>query len=126
MQGKVSLEYAIVSLLANLSTDVSSFTTKKPLLHQAFFKFRKQKISFFQDVPFDTSYFPYSESIEQAFDNLEMSGLICKTNPVFQKFNLDREALTSFYHREIETTLSDKQRKEIKKLAEQFPAMLHS
>ena len=120
----LSVDYAVVSILANLPSDVSTLTTEKPLLHTFFYNLRNKQFSLLKDIAFETNYFPYSESIEQAFDNIEMAGLISKTNQIFQKFTLNRKALNSFFEREIKSNLSSRQIKEIENVVRDFPELI--
>jgi hypothetical protein len=118
----LSVDYAVVSVLANLSDAIPAITTEKPVLHNVFYSNRGYSV--LKNVAFETTYFPYSESIEQAFDNIEMSGLISKANPIFQKFTLNKKALSSFYEREIKSKLTSKQIKEIKGIAQSLQALV--
>ena len=45
----LSVDYAVVSILANLPSDVSTLTTEKPLLHTFFYNLRNKQFSLLKD-----------------------------------------------------------------------------
>ena len=66
---KLPLDYIVVGILSNLPEDIKTIPTAKPFLHSFFFQ-RRDKYKILSKIPFETTYYPYSEDLEQAFDNL--------------------------------------------------------
>jgi len=121
---KIPLDYIIVSILSNLSYDITTIPTAKPQLHSFFFNLRS-KYKILSKVPFETFYYPYSEYVEQAFDNLELSSLINKLNPVMQKYQLKKKELKQFYENVIKSKLGKKDVKDLEKLSKEFADYMH-
>lgn len=116
---KLPLDYVVVSILSNLPDDITTIPTAKPRLHSIFFNLRS-KYKMLSEIPFETAYYPYSEYVEQAFDNLELSSLINKLNPVVQEYQLKKTELKQFYENVIKSKLNKHEVKDLKKLSEDF------
>jgi uncharacterized protein YwgA len=119
----IPIDYVIVSILANTQEEIKTISTSKPKIHKMFFDWRN-KYSILKNIPFEKSYFPYSETIAQAFDNIEMSGLIGKANPTFRDFILNRDSIKKFFDNEIKAALGAKDLKEVQKMGEELSSGL--
>ncbi|MHB8110276.1 MAG: hypothetical protein ACYDHW_09610 [Syntrophorhabdaceae bacterium] len=115
----VPVDYIIVSILANTLEDVRTIPTSKPTIHKMFFDWRT-RFTILRNIPFEKNYFPYSETIAQAFDNIEMSGLIGKVNPAFRDFTLNKDSLKKFFNNEIKSILRKKDLKEVEEMGKQL------
>lgn len=117
-QNMMPIDDVISSILTFVSESQSRLPNKKPLIHSAFYQLRDES-ELLRYIPFDTKYFPYSDIIDQVFDNIELSGMISKFNPVFKDIGLDRDALHKYYDLQIEPSFACHV-PELKALAEKF------
>lgn len=122
-QNMMPIDDVISSILTFVSESESRLPNKKPLIHNAFYQLREES-DLLRYIPFDTKYFPYSDIIDQVFDNIELSGMISKFNPVFKDIGLNKEALHHYYGLQIEPTFASYV-PELKSLAEKFIRLVH-
>lgn len=120
----IPIDDVVSSILTFISETETQLPNNKPLIHKAFYMLRNES-ELLSYVPFDQKYFPYSEIIDQAFDNIELSGMISKYNPVFKDIGLNKDKLHSYYSDQIEPTFPALA-SELKDLAQKFLRLVKS
>lgn len=117
----IPLEYLLLALFVSFPRKVSVITADTRVLHSAFFNLRN-KSPLFEDIPFEKEYFPYSIFLDYALDNLEMAEMIRKFNPSLDKFQLNRDAMSKFYEKEVKKILEKAgiEKREIKRTSKKL------
>jgi len=73
-----------------------------------------------KDIRFDKrGTFVYSQSLDQAFSNLETAKVLPRVNPDLDKYDITPK-LREYYRRRLEKKLSDRQLKDAKRIAEKL------
>ena len=102
--------------------------TKIPInmekLHVAFFDFSKAYPDFLSDIHFKIGgRFPYSESLDQTFPGLALSGYISCKNPEFRFYEIDQEQ-RKLIDQNIMSLFSDDEKKTIRLIADKLKSIL--
>lgn len=120
----ILIDDVVVGILANLPQE-AEIPTLRSIIHGAFYNLR-DKYSLIKHIPFNNSgFWPYSEMLEQAFDNIEFSGLINKINPGLDKYEL-KPLLKEYYKNIVVKRFKKPQIKELKNIATAFLKYLNS
>jgi hypothetical protein len=116
-------EDVVVGLLAVLwEQNYERFKADPVSVHSSFYQWR-ENASFsqlFEQFVFDTrDYFPYSETLDQVFDGLQLAGYLERTNPRGIYYMITPEVKTLF-KKDVKSKFTGPQRKALEALAEQF------
>ena len=110
MRNYISLDSKVAAIL--YITDLRKVPTDQKILHTAFYNVAGDYPEFFEHLHFKTGgRFPYSESLDQTFPGLAISGFIGCQNPGYEYYFLDDEKRANiekiimplFQGRELET-----------------------
>ena len=110
----------VASVLGNLPTSTERLTTELRKIHPIFYNLRHECTELMKDIRFDKrGTFVYSQSLDQAFSNLETAKVLPRVNPDLDKYDITPK-LREYYRRRLEKKLSDRQLKAAKRIAEKL------
>lgn len=108
----------VASVLGNLPTD--RLPTELRKIHPIFYNLRHECAELMKDIRFDKrGTFVYSQSLDQAFSNLETAKVLPRVNPDLDKYEITSK-LRDYYSSRLEKKLSDRQLKDAKRIAEKL------
>ena len=106
------------------ATGKSEITTNQQKLHSAFFELTKRYPSFFNEVHFKKGgRFPYSESLEQTFPGLAISGLLSCQNPEYNYYTMNKAQKKSIKNN-IFSQFKKEEQEEIMNIATELISLL--
>ena len=109
----------VASVLGNLPTS-TRLPTELRKLHPIFYNLRHECTELMKDIRFDKrGTFVYSQSLDQAFSNLETAKVLPRVNPDLDKYEITSK-LRKYYSSRLEKKLSDRQLKDAKRIAEKL------
>ena len=107
----------IASVLCNLPKGKKYLPTELRQIHPIFYQMRHKCSNIMEEFTFDKrGTFVYSESIDQAFSNLETSKVLPRVNPDLDRYEITKK-LKNYYRDRVDKKLSPIQREEITKIA---------
>ena len=110
----------VASVLSNLPESKKHLTTELRKLHPIFYNLRHECTELMKDIRFDKrGTFVYSQSLDQAFSNLETAKVLPKVNPDLDKYEITSK-LRNYYSSRLENKLSDGQKKDAKRIAQKL------
>lgn len=110
----------VASVLGNLPTSTDRLPTELRKIHPIFYNLRHECTELMKDIRFDKrGTFVYSQSIDQAFSNLETAKVLPRVNPDLDKYEITLK-LRNYYSSRLENKLSDRQKKDAKRIAQKL------
>lgn len=110
----------VASVLGNLPTSTDRLPTELRKIHPIFYNLRHECTELMKDIRFDKrGTFVYSQSLDQAFSNLETAKVLPRVNPDLDKYEITPE-LRDYYSSRLEKKLSDRQLEDAKRIAEKL------
>jgi len=114
-----SLEDKIAAIL--YTTGLDRIPTDLRILHTAFYEISKDHNEFFNDLHFKIGgRFPYSESLDQVFPALAISGLISCENPEYDVYTINLQQKKLIEKNILPLFSSETETDDIKKIAEEL------
>jgi hypothetical protein len=121
--GTIRPEDVVVGLLAVLwEKDYERFKADPVSVHSNFYQWRENAnfSQLFDQFVFDTrDYFPYSETLDQVFDGLQLAGYLERTNPRGIYYMITPE-VKALFKKDVGSKFKGPQRKALEALAEEF------
>ena len=109
----------VASVLSNLPLH-TYLPTELRKLHPIFYELRHECTELMKDIRFDKrGTFVYSQSLDQAFSNLETAKVLPRVNPDLDKYEITLQ-LRNYYSSRIENKLSARQLEDAKHIAEKL------
>ena len=110
----------VASVLGNLPTSTERLPTELRKIHPIFYNLRHECTELMKDIRFDKrGTFEYSQSLDQAFSNLETAKVLPRVNPDLDKYEITLK-LRDYYRSRLEKKLSARQLKDAKRIAEKL------
>jgi len=110
----------VASVLSNLPESKKHLPTELRKLHPIFYNLRHECTELMKDIRFDKrGTFVYSQSLDQAFSNLETAKVLPKVNPDLDKYEIT-DKLREYYSSRLENKLSKRQIEDAKRIAEKL------
>ena len=116
---KLFVTEVVASVLSNLPPH-TQLPTELRKLHPIFYNLRHECTELMKDIRFDKrGTFVYSQSLDQAFSNLETAKVLPRVNPDLDKYEIIPK-LREYYSSCIESKLSNRQLEGAKCIAEKL------
>lgn len=110
----------VASVLGNLPTSTDRLPTELRKIHPIFYNLRHECTELMKDIRFDKrGTFVYSQSLDQAFSNLETAKVLPRVNPDLDKYEIIPK-LKKYYSSRIESKLSNRQLEGAKRIAQKL------
>ena len=110
----------VASVLGNLPTSTDRLPTELRKIHPIFYNLRHECTELMKDIRFDKrGTFVYSQSLDQAFSNLETAKVLPKVNPDLDKYEIT-DKLREYYSSRLENKLSKRQIEDAKRIAQKL------
>ncbi len=110
----------VASVLSNLPSHTRHLPTELRKLHPIFYNLRHECTELMKDIRFDKrGTFVCSQSLDQAFSNLETAKVLPRVNPDLDKYEITPK-LREYYSGRLEKKLSDRQLEDAKRIAQKL------
>ena len=110
----------VASVLGNLPMSTNRLPTELRKIHPIFYNLRHECTELMKDIRFDKrGTFVYSQSLDQAFSNLETAKVLPRVNPDLDKYEITLK-LRKYYSSRLENKLSARQLEDAKHIAEKL------